>query len=259
MNDELQPCPGADRRPPGTPVQTAVAVEDQPPAPRRGWTMFEAMPVIIFLLFLAALSLNSTPDAAAPVNIRALLLVEAVFYALILFYIYTVVALRHKMKFWLAMKWVRTPSTRPPWFYLIWGCMLSVLVQLLSLPVTEKLPIERLFQTRNAAFALAAFGIVVAPLVEELIFRGFIYGALEFTWGVRAAVWISGVLFAAIHVPQLRALPQILVILVVGLVLSWLRAQSGSLAAPYFVHLGYNTSLFIMLYVATQGFRRLAQ
>ena len=137
------------------------------------------------------------------------------------------------------------------------GVGLALFVQVLRLPSAKKLPIERLFENAEAAYLLAAFGILAAPLVEEILFRGFIFVALEGSWGVGYAVWITAVLFGLVHVPQLiGGVPQMVAILGVGLVLGWVRAATRSLAASYFIHLGYNTTLFVMLFVATRGFRQ---
>jgi len=257
MDDELQPQPGSDRRPPDTPVLTATAVEDQPPAPRRGWGMFAAMPVVVFMLFLAAINMYGSGSPHTMAELLMGLILQSIIYFVIIFYIHSVVTGRHRFRFWLAMKWVRTANTRSPLVYLLMGGVLALAVQLASPPTDSKMPIERMFFSREAAMVLAAFAILVAPLVEELIFRGFIFGALEFTWGLRIALWVSAVLFAAIHVPQLRTLPHTLLILVVGLALSSLRAQTGSLIPPYLLHLGYNGSLFAMFYLSTHGFRRI--
>ena len=43
----------------------------------------------------------------------------------------------------------------------------------------------------------------------------------------------------------------------VGVVLTLVRARSGSLAASFLVHLSYNATLFTILYLATDHFTRL--
>ena len=255
-NPEPQPAPA--RMPPGGPPATAAAVAESAPAGAQpGWGLLAALPVVLFLLFLAALSLLPAPEPAAPsVNVLAVLVLQSFFYLMLLLYIYSVVRLKHRLPFWAGLRWPRAPGTGAANFVLA-GAVLAVLVQVLSLPNKTKLPIERLFHSQEAVYLLAAFGILVAPLVEEVIFRGFLFAALEWSWGLHAAVWSTSVLFAAIHVPQLRGgvLP-VVAIFGVGLALSWIRARTGSLAPPYFMHLAYNSTLFILLYFATQGFRQ---
>jgi len=254
---ELEPQPEERRVPPGAPppgiqLQTPDA---PPPLPRPGWSVWEAFPVVMFMMFLAAASLASGPEPKITnSSVRAILLLQSFFYAFLLLYVHYIVVLKHRLPFWQGLGWRRVN----PAFFLVCGLALSLAVQLLALPQSKQLPIERLFQTREATLMLALFGTAVAPLVEEIIFRGFIFGAIERSSGLRAAIWTTALLFAAIHIPQLRGgTPQILAIFGVGLMLSWTRAKTSSLAASYFVHLGYNGSLFLMLYVASEGFRKM--
>lgn len=254
----LEPQPEERRVPPGSPppsIQVETPDAPQPPRPRPGWSAWEALPVILFMMLLAAASLASGPEPKITnASVRAILIVQSCLYAFLLLYVHYIVVLRHRLPFWQGLGWRRVN----PAFFLACGLVLAMAVQLLSLPQSKQLPIERLFQTREATLMLALFGTAVAPLVEEIIFRGFIFGAIERSFGLAAAVWTSASLFAAIHVPQLRGgTPQILAIFGVGLALSWTRARAASLAASYFVHLGYNGTLFLMLYVASEGFRKL--
>ncbi len=60
----------------------------------------------------------------------------------------------------------------------------------------------------------------------------------------------------AIRTMVIRGAPAIGVAAAMGLALSWIRARTGSLAPPYFMHLAYNSTLFVLLYLATEGFRQ---
>ncbi len=257
--DERGPEPQPEERrvpppPPPHSVQLETPDTPQPEAPRPGWSLWEALPVILFMLFLAAASMGGPEPKASAVNVRAILIIQSFLYAALLLYIHYIVRIKHRLPFFVGLGWRRVSAP----FFLVSGLALAFAVQLLSLPQTRQLPIERLFQTPEAALLLAIFGTAIAPLVEEVIFRGFIFGALERSSGTSAAIWLTALLFAAIHVPQLRGgTAQILAIFGVGLMLSWTRARTRSLAASYFMHLGYNGTLFVMLYVATQGFRKM--
>ncbi len=256
--DERGPEPQPEERrvpPPPPPRGVQLQTPDAPQQQGPGWSLWEALPVILFMLFLAAASLTSGPEPkASSANVRAILIIQGFLYAALLLYIHYVVRLKHHLPFWQGLGWRRVKAS----LFLASGLALALAVQLLSLPQSRQLPIERLFSTPQAALMLALFGTAIAPLVEEIIFRGFIFGAVDHTFGLSAAVWVSALLFAAIHVPQLRGgTPQILAIFGVGLMLSWTRAKTRSLAASYFMHLGYNATLFVMLFVATEGFRKM--
>ena len=145
-------------------------------------------------------------------------------------------------------------------FRSFFGFMLSIGIQLLSqlLPKRENLPIERMFDTPASAYLLAFFGICVAPFMEELVFRGFIFPVLERRVGAGLAVLITGATFAAIHAPQLGGGgAELGAMMVVGIILSMIRARTGSLKPSFLVHLGYNSTLFILLFVTTNRFQTL--
>ena len=50
---------------------------------------------------------------------------------------------------------------------------------------------------------------------------------------------------------------QIGLLMVVGIVLTYVRARTGTVVASFLLHLGYNTLLFVAFYFATSGFRNL--
>ena len=119
------------------------------------------------------------------------------------------------------------------------------------------MPIEKLFNGPLAGYLLAVFGIGVAPFVEELLFRGLIYPVLEHRWGMEPAVLTTAGLFASIHIQQLDgAWPQVGVIFLVGVVLSYARGRTGSLAPSYLMHLSYNSTLFVAIFLSSEGFHR---
>lgn len=85
---------------------------------------------------------------------------------------------------------------------------------------------------------------IVAPIVEELVFRGYIYGVLKKFSNPLFAMIAAGALFAAVHLNLPALFP--LWILAVFLTLSY--ELSGSLWVPIGIHAGFNTvSVVVML------------
>ena len=127
------------------------------------------------------------------------------------------------------------------------GALLALTVLLASsfFPSPSKSPLERLLTTRSSVVVFVIFGIALAPLLEEIIFRGFLFTALEDVYGVRAAVPVTAFLFAALHVSQLRGnWPAVAVIFVVGYVFTVVRRRSGSIIPSVIMHTAYNTMIF---------------
>jgi membrane protease YdiL (CAAX protease family) len=281
---------------------------------------------------------------------------------------------RYQRPFWQSVRWNWPRAGWPA--YLLGGVILAIVVQsvLRFLPVPRSLPIQRYFESAQAAYLMAAFGILIAPAVEELFFRGFLYPVLGrgfaqviytqrtaaswaslallfagwaivlrsltgivllavallpligwaflaigrkqtavsapasivttfslMIWGVvmhfssRALFWAAvgaclalalllflaaarhnvqastaaflgtatGIVltaagFALIHAAQLASsVAPLAMLFTVGLAITLVRALSGSLAAGLLLHMGYNATLFAMLYLGTNHFRNL--
>ena len=89
--------------------------------------------------------------------------------------------------------------------------------------------------TRLWLFALT---VLAAPLCEEFIFRGLIFGGLRRSMPAAQAIVISAAVFAAVH-PALSLLP----VFVVGLCTAWVYERSKTLLAPMLVHAAYNAAM----------------
>jgi membrane protease YdiL (CAAX protease family) len=85
---------------------------------------------------------------------------------------------------------------------------------------------------------LLLFGtVLLAPIGEELLFRGFLLPRLLVQKGPVWAVGVSAVVFALLHPQYGLYMP---VVLVYGIVLGWARVRTGGLAAPILLHMTIN-------------------
>jgi len=142
--------------------------------------------------------------------------------------------------------------------FLFTGAVLQVAVQRIStlLPVPSKLPIEHFFQTPTQVLFMGATSVLVAPFIEEIFFRGFLYPALTRRLGIAAGVVLTSLGFMLMHGPQLDfSWAPMLILLVVGLVLTIVRARTKSLASSVLIHMSYNATLFLLFFIETEGFR----
>jgi len=102
--------------------------------------------------------------------------------------------------------------------------------------------LDRLVESSRAAALMIAFlAVVTAPIVEESVYRGILYPALERVSGAPVAVILVTVLFAVPHVPQYW--PNFAVIISITLLsvaLTVLRARTGRLLPCVAVHLVFN-------------------
>lgn len=92
---------------------------------------------------------------------------------------------------------------------------------------------------------MVLFAVVIAPLVEETIFRGFIYPVFKkYTDGLYAAV-CSSLLFGLVHLHVGSLVPLVLL----ALILCFVYERSGSLIVPMVIHAGFNAISLIGLLI----------
>jgi uncharacterized protein len=187
------------------------------------------------------------------------LTLQSVFYMFLLGFTYLLVAIKYQQPFWRALGW-RKPNLRQGLGYLLGGGVMMVAIRLAPplLPDSGSFPLEQLFSSPAAAYAVGAFAILIAPLMEEVIFRGVLFAIFERRAGLGFAVLSTAMLFAGLHAPEYwRAWNHLLMIMFVGLVLSAARGITGSLASSVLLHVGYNTGMMASLFFATHYFQNL--
>lgn len=171
------------------------------------------------------------------------------------------ITLRSQQDFWKAIRW-RMPALEPGIAYALTGVILAILVQFSSavLPMPKSVPMQEFFRDPRSAYMMAAFGVLMAPIAEEIFFRGLVFPVLARHMGAAAAIIVTAATFALLHQGQLaRAWAPLLLLFLVGLVLTIIRARSNSVAASWIMHLSYNGTLFGLMYYFTNGFRNLSR
>jgi hypothetical protein len=149
----------------------------------------------------------------------------------------------------------------PNWTaYLLAGVAMAVVLLPLGnlLPMPKNVPMDEFFRTARDAYVLSLFGVLFAPLFEEISFRGFLYPVLARRFGLFPAIVLTSIAFAAIHASQLKySWGPVLIIFLVGIILTTVRAFKKSVAATVLMHMAYNGTIFISAYIATDGFRHM--
>lgn len=105
--------------------------------------------------------------------------------------------------------------------------------------------IPQLFGRGTVGFILAVVVVgLIAPIVEETLFRGFMYPAFRQRVGVVAAMLITSFLFAIAHGVLLMVLP----IMVLGVALAYLYQTTDSLGPPIMLHSLNNLFSIVLVY-----------
>ena len=201
-------------------------------------------------------------------------------FALIMLFLYVTLALLRNTTFWQALGWRKlgTGSGKGrPWMYLLAGVGLSMFVAIAGsrVKVTDHMPMEELLGNRKGAWLVMAMAVLVAPLVEETVFRGYLYPTfarfvsiisgvfgmdepLAQRVGVVTSILLTGTVFGLMHGVQLAWTWGIVGLLIlVGIIFTFARAYTGTVLASFLLHLGYNSMIAITTLIGTHGFTQI--
>jgi len=104
--------------------------------------------------------------------------------------------------------------------------------------------IEVLVENRSiSSNILLVVVAVIAPISEEIYFRGFLYSAFKKSWGVNAALFLSSFLFAIVHLELYSFIP----LIIIGWILAYMFEKTKSLMPAIFLHGVYNLILILIL------------
>jgi len=186
-----------------------------------------------------------------------LLISQFVIDAAVVAFLFLLVEGKYHQPFWRAVRW--------NWPKQVWamvglgGATYLALAMLGSLlPMPKNTPFDKLFENRRDAYLLAIIATTLGPLMEELFFRGFFYPVVAKRWGAGWGIFLAALPFALVHMQQYGySWGILLVIFGVGLVCGIVRAATGSVAASFLVHAGYNGAQMVIAIVLTHGFTRM--
>jgi membrane protease YdiL (CAAX protease family) len=125
---------------------------------------------------------------------------------------------------------------------------------LMRLTGSEQAPDQFLLDelTRGGSSTVLAFiaAVVLAPVAEELLFRGLLFNALLRRRSVHVAALVSSVVFAVVHVDVAVSQPLALVgLTLVGLALAYAYHRTGSLLVPIAGHAAFNGVTLVLALV----------
>lgn len=174
-------------------------------------------------------------------------------FLMLLGFLYYTLRPRRTGTFWHTVGWQRpcTGAFSRLTFYpvcLFAGAVLAIVIATASGLMAPKhpLPIQAYFLDRQSIYLMSVMAVLVAPITEETVFRGFLYPVFARTLGVSGGIALTGILFGLLHAQQLwGGWWQISLLVLVGLIFTSVRARSGSVIPCYLFHLGYNAIQFV--------------
>lgn len=309
-------------------VRPSIDLRDTDQPMWTGWDIILVPLITLLLVFVlnmvgivAVIGLNLLPGLSAvelAKEPKLIIPVQTLAYVIVFGVIVLLVKRGERVSFWRAIRW----NWPVRWLYGFGaGMALTLIIPILSkvLTIPKKLPIDEMMNSTANAYVLAVFGILIAPFLEEIFFRGMLYplaceraataiGAVSCeillllptlikrprsgwlvlvlalvafdVWlivvrvtgrhkqwfraanptrvGKSIGIGITAFGFAMIHGSQLAsAWAPLVILMVVGLALTAVRAKTGSVATSFLMHVGYNFTLFTALWIHTDQFRHM--
>ena len=126
-----------------------------------------------------------------------------------------------------------------PALVLVVTVLLTIVTRAFPLSDSEKALFERL---SDDDLAMTLLGCVIAPVVEEMLFRGVILRGFLQRYTRTQAIWGSALLFGLAHLN----IYQFVAALLLGALSGWLYDRARSLVPCIALHAAYNTTLWIL-------------
>jgi len=188
-------------------------------------------------------SLHFDPDSGVP-----LLAVEFAAYAMVFLVLKGLFA-RYGRPLFESLAWTGQPFRSL--HLVVLGVALALIVvvlgNLLRFPNVET-PFDKLLNDPVSRVMISIFGVSLGPVIEELLFRGFLQPVLVDSFGALPGILATSIIFGGVHLMQNANIWQSgVLIALVGFVLGVVRHVSGSTRASAIVHVSYNALPFVVM------------
>ena len=166
-----------------------------------------------------------------------------------------ILRLQYDRPFWRSLAW--TPMGLPFSLIVIGGIACAVAVATLSWLIqtpTKANQMTELMQDRTSTILMAVFGTTVAPIAEELAFRGFLQPLLVRSLGALPGILMASLPFGFLHFHEYgNSWRHALLIGLAGASFGWMRHATGSTKASAMMHAAYNGMIFVAVFTQGRG------
>lgn len=233
------------------PVSSEPAIPESLPAPAPRdpfWSYSDLLLLLGFIAagFVAMGMIAFVAEAVTPALRRdpmpLALPLQIVFYVIIYLGFIAVFRLRYNKPALQSLGW--RPSNFNPLLAGMSGALLAValsaLGQLLRTP--ENNLMDKLVNSWVSFILFAITAVLVAPVFEELLFRGFLQPLLSRTFGLATGILLTSALFGSLHLFQYSlAWQYALIIFLAGVAFGWVRARTRSVVPGTLMHCCFNS------------------
>jgi uncharacterized protein len=185
------------------------------------------------------------------------LLSQFLSYVVVVLYMILLVQGKYRARFFQAIRW-NWPGIAGVSFLGVGVLMLGFDILGRFLPMPKTTPFDQFFDRPFDAYLTAAFAVSLGPLIEEIFFRGFLYPVVARRLGITWGIFLTALPFGLMHLAQYGySWGAVLIVFLVGVVLTAVRAMTKSVAASFLAHVGYNGTLMALAAWSTDGFKHM--
>lgn len=151
--------------------------------------------------------------------------------------------------FWHSLRWGPAPIRGP--FAVACGVFaaFAVLVcgALMRIPDNDT-PMKALLSDPVSVVMIGIIGTTLAPMCEEIVFRGFLQPLLVRSFGAAPGILLAALAFGLMHLQEYGySWRHAMLIAMAGASFGWMRQRTGSTKAAALMHAAYNSVFFVLL------------
>lgn len=226
----------------------------------RGYDLVGALLVFSIYSTLAILTLHAPKGLRDEITVSTL--ITNIGFQLFLALVVSIFALQHaKIVEWLGLKWRGWRHglwIAPTAVGLVWAVVSGLeaagyfrwMESMGIEPLQDAVAILQHSDDPRIIGLMIVTAVIVAPICEEIVFRGYVYPVLKRFSGAVPAAFLSALIFGAAHGNLAILLPLSLL----GILLVWIYEKTGSIWAPIAVHFCFNAATVALQLAARAHF-----
>ena len=242
------------------PLAEPPAPLEPPPSPPERYPFWTWGDVFLFLglavaswlvgsLLVTAVAALAHVHTQGKMGTAELLAAQAIIYVLAFGGLALLFRIQYDRPFWRSLAWrgFQMPAVQVALLGVVTAYAVSFLGVLIRTPTTPN-EITRLLDSPTSLILMAVYGITMAPVCEELVFRGFLQPLLERSLGATAGILAAALPFGLLHYREYgNSWRHAVIVAAAGAAFGWMRHRTGSTRASALMHAAYNALFFVAM------------
>lgn len=206
----------------------------------------------ILIALVGSLVVSLLAAVIPPAHIKRIYVVmpaQVLLYAFLLGALAVIFRRYYGRPFWQSLRWTRVELSHS----FVATCGVSVAFAVMVASVLMRTPdidspMKALLSDPTSVVMIAVIGTTLAPVCEEIVFRGFLQPLLVRSLGAAPGILLAAVPFGLLHLQEYGySWRHALLISAAGASFGWMRHRTGSTKAAAVMHAAYNCVFFLLL------------